>query len=156
MSISNLYSRVGRREDKGAENNTRNSKARLRAGPYHTHNTSRTRRSVSIYCTDLDRFAEERGFGGELGGPCPRDVPFSDLTSDYLGFVVIVAHIASVFLRWVSSAMATPRRSLLAVLWSIVGLLTLTSFVIAILFAYRTHRNSMTSDDAEGENEDWE
>ena len=36
--------------------------------------------------------------------------------------------------------MSSSRRSLLAALWSIVGLLTLTSFVIAIVFAYANHK----------------
>lgn len=44
------------------------------------------------------------------------------------------------------------RRVLLAGLWSIVGLLTLTSFVIVIVFACASKKY----DDAEGENDNWE
>ena len=36
--------------------------------------------------------------------------------------------------------MSSSRRSLLAALWSIVGLLTLTSFVIAVVFAYANQK----------------
>ena len=43
---------------------------------------------------------------------------------------------------------SSSRRSLLAALWSIVGLLTLTSFVIAIVFAYA---NKKYIDDYENE-----
>ena len=43
--------------------------------------------------------------------------------------------------------MATPRRSLLAALWSIVGLLTLTSFVIAIVFAYASQQYNYDNED---------
>ena len=45
--------------------------------------------------------------------------------------------------------MPSSRRSLLAALWSIVGLLTLTSFVIAIVFAYA----SKNYDDADNYNQ---
>ena len=45
-------------------------------------------------------------------------------------------------------ASSSSRRSLLAALWSIVGLLTLTSFVIAIVFAYA---NKKYIDDYENE-----
>ena len=45
-------------------------------------------------------------------------------------------------------AASSSRRSLLAALWSIVGLLTLTSFVIAIVFAYA---NKKYIDDYENE-----
>ncbi|KAL7552331.1 hypothetical protein ACHAWF_015566 [Thalassiosira exigua] len=48
--------------------------------------------------------------------------------------------------------MATSRRSLLAALWSIVGLLTLTSFVIAIVFAYASKRHAEA---AEGGDDEW-
>eukprot|EP00571_Detonula_confervacea_P003377 CAMPEP_0172327416 /NCGR_PEP_ID=MMETSP1058-20130122/59511_1 /TAXON_ID=83371 /ORGANISM="Detonula confervacea, Strain CCMP 353" /LENGTH=237 /DNA_ID=CAMNT_0013044459 /DNA_START=30 /DNA_END=743 /DNA_ORIENTATION=+ len=44
------------------------------------------------------------------------------------------------------------RRSLLAALWSIVGLLTLTSFVIAIVFAYA----SKNYDEAAGEQDEYQ
>ena len=46
------------------------------------------------------------------------------------------------------------RRSLLAALWSIVGLLTLTSFVIAIVFAYASQRYS--GNDYNNNNYDWD
>eukprot|EP00579_Thalassiosira_antarctica_P003840 CAMPEP_0201903370 /NCGR_PEP_ID=MMETSP0902-20130614/55443_1 /ASSEMBLY_ACC=CAM_ASM_000551 /TAXON_ID=420261 /ORGANISM="Thalassiosira antarctica, Strain CCMP982" /LENGTH=247 /DNA_ID=CAMNT_0048437411 /DNA_START=44 /DNA_END=787 /DNA_ORIENTATION=- len=46
---------------------------------------------------------------------------------------------------------SSSRRSLLAALWSIVGLLTLTSFVIAILFAYASKKY----DEAEGDKDEW-
>ena len=48
----------------------------------------------------------------------------------------------------INMASSSSRRSLLAALWSIVGLLTLTSFVIAIVFAYA---NKKYIDDYENE-----
>jgi len=53
--------------------------------------------------------------------------------------------------------MAWSRRSLLAALWSIVGLLTLTSFVIAILFARASSKydNSQYGNNNDWHDEDW-
>lgn len=48
---------------------------------------------------------------------------------------------------------SSSRRSLLAGLWSIVGLLTLTSFVIAILFAYASKKYDEAND--QDENAQW-
>lgn len=49
---------------------------------------------------------------------------------------------------------SSSRRALLAALWSIVGLLTLTSFVIAIVFAYAS--KNYAQGEQQGGSEDWE
>ncbi|KAL7533370.1 hypothetical protein ACHAXR_005189 [Thalassiosira sp. AJA248-18] len=54
-----------------------------------------------------------------------------------------------------SSSSSSSRRSLLAALWSIVGLLTLTSFVIAIVFAYASKKYD-EDEAADGENSEWQ
>lgn len=48
------------------------------------------------------------------------------------------------------------RRSLLAALWSIVGVLTLTSFVIAIVFAYASKNYEAEGGNSNNNNDDWE
>ena len=67
---------------------------------------------------------------------------FEGIERDMLRHLIIPSSFSHFFIAVYTPTitMSSSRRSLLAALWSIVGLLTLTSFVIAVVFAYANQK----------------